>query len=145
MVGHRGADRDLERRGERLYGWSAAEAKGQPLRFFFPPEAADEADHILPTVRETGRYDGEGWRIRRDGSRFWACTTITPLLDDQGRMRGYVRIAQDITERKRAEEELRRAKDEAERANTAKSEFLASMSHGTQDPLERHHRVQRYD
>jgi PAS domain S-box-containing protein len=55
---------------ERLYGWSAAEAEGQPLRFFFPPEAADEADHILPTVRETGRYDGEGWRIRRDGSRF---------------------------------------------------------------------------
>jgi two-component system, sensor histidine kinase len=121
---------------ERLYGWTAAEAVGQPLRFFFPPEAGDEADHILPAVRETGRYDGEGWRLRRDGSRFWAYTTITPLWDDQGRMRGYVRIAQDITERKRAEEELRRAKEEAERANVAKSRFLAAASHDLRQPVQ---------
>jgi PAS domain S-box-containing protein len=121
---------------ERLYGWTAAEAVGQPLRFFFAPEDADEADHILPAVRETGRYESEGWRVRRDGRRFWAHTTITPLWDGLGQMRGYVRIAQDITDRKRAEEELRRAKEEAERANVAKSRFLAAASHDLRQPVQ---------
>ena len=78
------AGRNVSTVGPRPRRWGSPSA-------FFPPEAADEADHILPAVRETGRYDGEGWRLRRDGSRFWAYTTITPLWDDQGRMRGYVR------------------------------------------------------
>ncbi|UEM23115.1 PAS domain S-box protein [Skermanella mucosa] len=121
---------------ERLYGWSAAEAVGQPTQVFYPPEAAGEADHVLSLVREHGRFDGEGWRVRKDGSRFWAHVIITPLWDDKGRMRGYVRVAQDITDRKRGEEELKRAKEEAERANIAKSKFLAAASHDLRQPVQ---------
>ena len=86
---------------ERTYGWSAAEAVGQPMQLFYPPEAAGEAERALRQVRENGRFDGDGWRIRKDGRRFWAHVMITPLWDEKGRMRGYVRVAQDITERKR--------------------------------------------
>jgi PAS domain S-box-containing protein len=121
---------------ERTYGWTAAEAVGVENRLFYPPELAAEADRTLIQVREHGRYEAEGWRTRKDGSRFWAHTIITPLWDVGGRMQGYVRITHDITERKRFEEELKRAKEEAERANIAKSKFLAAASHDLRQPIQ---------
>src|SRR4051794_27991770 len=84
---------------ERLYGWSAAEAAGQPMQLFYPPETTGEAERTLRKVRESGRYDGEDLRLRKDGTRFWAHVIITPLWDEKGRMRGYVCVAKDITDR----------------------------------------------
>ena len=133
---------------ERIYGWSANDVLGKPADTFYPSEA--EAAAALREVRENGRYDGEGWRVRKDGARFWAHAVITPLWDDQGRMRGFVLVSRDITERKqveealqaakdeaeRAKDEAERAKDEAERANFAKSKFLAAASHDLRQPVQ---------
>jgi len=147
---------------ERIYGWSANDVLGKPADTFYPSEA--EAAAALREVRETGRYDGEGWRVRKDGARFWAHAVITPLWDDHGMMRGFVLVSRDFTEHKqvevalqtakeeaerakdeaerakdeaeRAKDEAERAKDEAERANLAKSKFLAAASHDLRQPVQ---------
>ncbi|WP_049975982.1 PAS domain S-box protein [Azospirillum sp. B506] len=142
---------------ERLTGWAADAVIGRPMEVLDPLEAQIGTRHILDDVRERGRAEIEGWRVRKDGSRFWAQIVITPLWDRQGRMRGFVRVARDITDRKQAEEALRvakeeaervreqaelakeeaeRAKDEAERANLAKSQFLAAASHDIRQPVQ---------
>ena len=82
-----------------------------------------------------GRYEIEGWRMRKDGSRFWACVIITALYDMNGQLLGFSQITKDETERKRNENELTKAKAEAERANVAKSEFLSRMSHELRTPM----------
>ncbi|HLN22956.1 MAG TPA: PAS domain S-box protein, partial [Patescibacteria group bacterium] len=120
----------------RLYGWTAEEAIGKTGDMFYPLDLKEEAATTLRMVRESGRYEGEGWRIRKDGSRFWAHAVITPFWDAKGAMRGFVRVSRDITERKRSDEALRAAKDEAERANLAKSKFLASASHDLRQPVQ---------
>lgn len=142
---------------ERLTGWAADAVIGRPMEVLDPLEAQIGTHHILDDVRERGRAEIEGWRVRKDGSRFWAQIVITPLWDRQGRMRGFVRVARDITDRKQAEEALRvakeeaervreqaelakeeaeRAKEEAERANLAKSQFLAAASHDIRQPVQ---------
>jgi PAS domain S-box-containing protein len=120
----------------RLYGWSAEEAIGKAGDMFYPADHKEEATAALRAVRESGRYEGEGWRIRKDGSHFWAHAVITPFWDATGAMRGFVRVSRDITERKRSDEALRAAKEEAERANLAKSKFLASASHDLRQPVQ---------
>ena len=120
----------------RLYGWTADEIVGKSTATLYPPENQAEAASSLQEVRENGRYEGEGWRIRKDGSRFWAHAVVTPLWDAKGGMRGFVRVSRDISERRQADLALRAAKDEAERANLAKSKFLAAASHDLRQPVQ---------
>jgi PAS domain S-box-containing protein len=103
---------------QRIKQYRAEEILGQHFaRFFLPEEvAAKKPDACLRIAAEQGRHEEEGWRLRKDGSRFWASTVITALRDGAGNLRGFSKITRDITERKRAEASaLRLVEEEAAR------------------------------
>jgi len=91
---------------QRIKGYSAEEIIGQHFSKFYPPEAV-EIDHPaneLKLARETGRYEEEGWRVRKDGTLFWANVVITALREENGDILGFSKVTRDLTERKQAEE-----------------------------------------
>lgn len=97
------------RGAERLKGYAAKEILGRHLSCFYPAEDIERgvAERALLIAREVGRFEHEGWRIRRDGSRFWAEVVITPRYDRNGALTGYTKVTRDLTVRKRGEEQLR--------------------------------------
>ncbi len=121
---------------ERETGYSAAEVVGCNPRLLrsgiHPPEFYAAMWQRL-TAGQTWR--GEICNQRKDGSRYWAASAITPLCDPAGRITHYVSIQEDITERRRVAGELQQAMEKAEAANRAKSVFLANMSHEIRTPL----------
>ncbi|MGE5619513.1 MAG: PAS domain S-box protein [Sphingomonadaceae bacterium] len=95
---------------ERVNGYLAEEVLGQPVSIFYTVEdiEAGRPERELAAAAEEGRCEKQGWRVRRDGSRFWADTVTTALHDAEGRLRGYSSVTRDVTERKLAEEQLRK-------------------------------------
>lgn len=93
---------------ERINGYSAADIIGQHFSVFYPPEdvAAGKPDRELEVAEAEGRLEDEGWRVRQDGSRFWANVVITALFGENGRLRGFGKVTRDMTERRRAERML---------------------------------------
>ena len=102
------------RGAERLKGYTEEEAIGQHVSAFYTDEdvKAGLADREMRVARETGRCETDGWRKRKDGSRFWASIVLTAMRDPQGELLGYVKVARDQTERRAAEELIRRQRDE---------------------------------
>jgi PAS domain S-box-containing protein len=125
---------------QRFKGYTADEIIGRHFSVFYPAEdvAAGKPDEELRQAIAVGRVEDEGWRIRKDGTRFWASVVITALHDDQGRLVGFAKVTRDLTERRaselRAQDDARRVAA-AELANLAKGEFLAAMSHELRTPL----------
>ncbi|HEY2067689.1 MAG TPA: PAS domain S-box protein [Gemmatimonadaceae bacterium] len=125
---------------EAINGYSETEIVGQHFSVFYPPEdiAAAKPDWELEIVAREGRFEDEGWRVRKDGQRFWANVVITALRDKHGTLVGFAKVTRDLTERKAAEErEIDAARRAAvsEEANRTKSTFLAAMSHELRTPL----------
>ncbi|UXY13757.1 PAS domain S-box protein [Chitiniphilus purpureus] len=121
---------------ERIKGFRAEEIVGRHFSLFYPQEERGTLPaEALAQAERTGWVESEGWRLRKDGSRFWANVVITALRDEAGQLRGFSKITRDITERRAAEEALRQAREEAERASQAKSEFLSRISHELRTPL----------
>ncbi|MFL5342562.1 MAG: PAS domain S-box protein [Gemmataceae bacterium] len=99
---------------ERIKGYAAAEIIGQHFSRFYPPQAVASGwpAHELAVAAQTGRFEDEGWRIRKDGTQFWANVVITALRDEPGGVRGFLKITRDLTGRRAAEENARKLIEE---------------------------------
>jgi PAS domain S-box-containing protein len=122
---------------QRIKGYSAEEIVGQHFSRFYPPAdiARGTPQRDLDAAAAEGRYEVEGWRVRKDGTLFWANVVFTAIRDAAGNARGFAKLTRDLTERRQVEQTLTLAKGAAEKANLAKSEFLSSMSHELRSPL----------
>jgi PAS domain S-box-containing protein len=125
---------------ERITGYSAEEIVGRHFSTFYPPEdvAAGKPESELETVRMEGRFEEEGWRVRKGGARYWSNVVITAVYDSNGSLVGFGKVTRDLTERREASERAladARRVAAAESANRTKSEFLTAMSHELRTPL----------
>jgi PAS domain S-box-containing protein len=94
---------------ERMKNYSSQEILGRHFSRFYEPRDVElgKPERALKEAAVTGRFEEEGWRVRKDGSRFWANVIMTAVKDEAGKLQGFVKVTQDMTERKRAEEALR--------------------------------------
>lgn len=100
----------------KIKGYERDEILGEHFSTFYTQNDADRGvpDNLLTQARKDGRVTDEGWRVRKDGSRFWASIVLTALRNEDGELRGYAKITRDVTERKERERELARQRDELE-------------------------------
>jgi PAS domain S-box-containing protein len=133
---------------ERIKGYSADEIIGRHFSVFYPADQVQirKPDWELEVARRDGRYEEEGWRVRKDGLRFWAHVVITAMRDETGRLRGFGKVTRDLTE-KRMQDEARNAERDREEAllrahaermadlERTKTHFLNVASHELRGPL----------
>lgn len=112
---------------ERVEGYRSEEILGRHFSVFYPAESKELAkpETALRLAAAQGRFEDEGWRIRRNGSRFWAHTVLTALRDEQGKLTGFAKITHDLTQRKRAQDAKL----------TTMGEMTASIAHEINQPL----------
>jgi PAS domain S-box-containing protein len=116
---------------QRLKGYSAEEIVGQHFSRFYPLQDIERGapQRDLAAVLAKGRFEDEGWRVRKDGSTFWANVIFTSIRDRTGKLRGFAKLVRDLTERRQVEAEIARARAAAEKNNLASADFLSGMSH----------------
>jgi PAS domain S-box-containing protein len=114
---------------ERFKGYVAAEIIGEHFSRFYTPEDRKTGlpARALDTAAREGRFEQEGWRVRKDGTRFWAHVVIDPIRDPQGRLIGFAKVTRDLTERRDAAEALRRSEQEFQRLIDGVTDYAIYM------------------
>jgi PAS domain S-box-containing protein len=129
---------------QRMKGYAAEEIIGQHFRVFYPPDAQERRhpEDELELAVQDGRYEEEGWRVRKNGSQFWANVVITALFDHDRKLVGFGKVTRDVTERRRSEQardeaaaELSAAVDQLRAANEQTSDFVAIVAHELHSPI----------
>jgi PAS domain S-box-containing protein len=121
---------------ERIKGYRADEIIGRHFSAFYPEVdvKAGKCEYELEVAEREGRFEDENWRVRKDGTQFWANVVITAVRDGSGTLVGFAKVTRDLTERKRAEAETA-ARLAAEEASRTKDAFLAMLGHELRNPL----------
>jgi len=98
---------------QRFKGYTPAEIIGQHFSRFYTPEDQKRRlpSRALETAEREGKFETEGWRVRKDGTRFWAYVVIDPIRESSGELLGYAKITRDLTERKEAQEKLEETRE----------------------------------
>jgi PAS domain S-box-containing protein len=130
---------------ERLKGYTSEEIIGKHFSLFYPQEDLlnDKPHHILSEAARQGQMEDEGWRIRKDGSRFWANVVVSALRDVKGNLHGFAKLTRDMTERREKWEAVKQAKLELELRFQQRAEVLAAVNHELRTEIEEREHVER--
>jgi PAS domain S-box-containing protein len=130
MLDPRGRVASWNTGAERIKGYSADEIVGKSFSRFYTPQdrRAGVPKQVLETARREGKYEGEGWRVRKDGSRFWALVVMDAVYDDKGKLIGFAKVTRDMTEKREAQLRLQESREQLFRSQ--KMEALGQLTGG---------------
>ncbi|MCK7559260.1 PAS domain S-box protein [Chitinophaga sedimenti] len=122
---------------ERIKGYTAREIVGRHFSNFYTPEEqyVNKPDELLRVARENGKAQAEGWRVRKDGTHFWASITITAIHGENGEVLGFTKVTRDLTDKKKGEDALKSYNEMLRSKNRELEELTYITSHDLQEPL----------
>ena len=137
ILGVDGTVRSWNEGAERIKGYTKDEILGKPMSTFYTPEdvARGRPAELLGIAKAQGRVEDEGWRIRKNGERFWADVVITALRDDAGVLKGYGKVTRDLTERKAAQDALGQLSGKLLKVQDDERRIMAAELHDNTSPL----------
>jgi PAS domain S-box-containing protein len=122
---------------QRIKGYAPEEIIGRHFSTFYTDDAkrSGHPQFELEQAQRDGRYEEEGWRVRKDGTTFWANVVLTPIYDDDSNLIGFAKVTRDLTERRQAEQQRDAVNQELRNALEVKSRFLSTISHEIRTPM----------